>query len=44
MQHQQRGLRNKGQDWLTLTRQEVRLAHYHTALSSWVESDTPPKG
>ncbi|MCT2399930.1 aromatic ring-hydroxylating oxygenase subunit alpha [Novosphingobium mangrovi (ex Huang et al. 2023)] len=41
MQHQQRGLRNKAQPFLTLTRQEVRLAHYHAALSSWVEPESP---
>lgn len=44
MQHQQRGLRNTTQGWLTLTRQEVRLAHFHAALSSWVEGDTPARG
>jgi phenylpropionate dioxygenase-like ring-hydroxylating dioxygenase large terminal subunit len=37
MQHQQRGLRNTTQKFQTLTRQEVRLAHYHAAVSSWVE-------
>ncbi|MCJ2185377.1 aromatic ring-hydroxylating oxygenase subunit alpha [Novosphingobium beihaiensis] len=37
MQHQQRGLRNMAQPFLTLTRQEVRLAHYHASIASWVE-------
>lgn len=40
MQNQQRGLRNTAQPYLTLTRQEVRVAHYHAALSSWVEGDS----
>lgn len=39
MQHQQRGLRNTTQTFQTLTRQEVRLAHYHATLSSWVEPE-----
>jgi len=37
MQHQQRGLRNRGMTEMALTRQEVRLAHYHAAIDSWVE-------
>lgn len=37
MQRQQRGLRNTTQAFQSLTRQEVRLAHYHAAISSWVE-------
>lgn len=37
MQNQQRGLRNTAQPYLTLTRQEVRLAHYHASIASWVE-------
>jgi phenylpropionate dioxygenase-like ring-hydroxylating dioxygenase large terminal subunit len=36
MQHQQRGLRQRGLDEMALTRQEVRLAHYHAALDSWM--------
>jgi len=39
MQRQQRGLRNSTQKFLSLTRQEVRLAHFHAALASWVERD-----
>lgn len=37
MEHQQRGLRNSTLKELALTRQEVRLAHFHSALDSWVE-------
>jgi phenylpropionate dioxygenase-like ring-hydroxylating dioxygenase large terminal subunit len=37
MQAQQRGLRNSGLKHMALTRQEVRLAYYHSALDSWVE-------
>ncbi|MEZ5742241.1 MAG: aromatic ring-hydroxylating dioxygenase subunit alpha [Sphingomonadaceae bacterium] len=37
MQHQQRGLRNTRLTELALTKQEVRLAHFHAALDSWVE-------
>ena len=36
MQRQQRGLRNRGLDHMALTRQEVRLAYYHSALDGWV--------
>lgn len=39
MQRQQRGLRNSTQKHLSLTRQEVRLAHFHAALASWIEGD-----
>ncbi|MCX7864347.1 MAG: aromatic ring-hydroxylating dioxygenase subunit alpha [Novosphingobium sp.] len=42
MQHQQRGLRNRALKELTLTRQEVRLAHFHAALDSWVEGAGRP--
>jgi nitrite reductase/ring-hydroxylating ferredoxin subunit len=37
MQRQQTGLRNRALDYMTLTKQEVRLAHYHSALDSWLE-------
>ena len=37
MQHQQRGLRQRGMAEMALTRQEVRLAHYHAAIDRWVE-------
>lgn len=36
MQRQQRGLRNRGLDHMALTRQEVRLAYYHSVLDGWV--------
>jgi len=37
MQHQQRGLRNRALKQTVLTRQEVRLAHYHAVLDAWLE-------
>lgn len=36
MQRQQRGLRNAGLHHMALTRQEVRLAYYHSVLDTWV--------
>lgn len=39
MERQQRGLRNTTQRFLSLTRQEVRLAHFHASLESWVDGD-----
>ncbi len=35
MQRQQRGLRNQGLPYTVLSRQEVRLAHFHAALDRW---------
>lgn len=40
MGRQQIGLRQTGQEALTLTKQEVRLAHFHAALDSWVTNET----
>jgi phenylpropionate dioxygenase-like ring-hydroxylating dioxygenase large terminal subunit len=37
MQRQQEGLRNRGLGYMTLTRQEARVAHFHSALDSWLE-------
>jgi len=37
MQRQQRGLRNRALTEMALTRQEVRLAHYHAAIDAWVD-------
>jgi phenylpropionate dioxygenase-like ring-hydroxylating dioxygenase large terminal subunit len=37
MERQQRGLRNHALKELALTKQEVRLAHFHDVLDSWVE-------
>lgn len=37
MQAQQKGLRNTALPFMALTRQEVRLAHYHSVLDTWVE-------
>jgi len=39
MQRQQRGLRNSTQKHVTLTRQEVRLAYYHSVLDGWLGTD-----
>lgn len=39
MQRQQKGLRSRTLKYATLTRQEVRLAHYHSALDSWLEDN-----
>jgi hypothetical protein len=38
MQRQQKGLRSRSLEFITLTRQEVRLAHHHAALDRWVEA------
>lgn len=38
MQRQQDGLRNTTMPEMALTRQEVRLAYYHSVLDSWVSS------
>jgi phenylpropionate dioxygenase-like ring-hydroxylating dioxygenase large terminal subunit len=37
MQAQQKGLRNATLKFMALTRQEVRLAWYHSVLDSWIE-------
>ena len=37
MQRQQSGLRNRGLKEMVLTRQEVRLAHFHAAVDRWVK-------
>lgn len=42
MQRQQKGLRNRTLEYVTLTRQEVRLAHYHSVLDSWQEGKANP--
>ncbi len=39
MARQQRGLQNHALEELTLSRQELRLAHFHAALDRWVQSD-----
>jgi phenylpropionate dioxygenase-like ring-hydroxylating dioxygenase large terminal subunit len=36
MQRQQNGLRQRGVDHMALTRQEVRLAYFHSILDSWL--------
>jgi phenylpropionate dioxygenase-like ring-hydroxylating dioxygenase large terminal subunit len=41
MQRQQEGLRNSGLEYMALTRQEARVAHFHAALDSWLER--PPR-
>jgi phenylpropionate dioxygenase-like ring-hydroxylating dioxygenase large terminal subunit len=42
MQRQQNGLRQRGLGHMTLTRQEVRLAYYHSILDSWLEGQRRP--
>ena len=37
MQRQQKGLRNQALEYMTLTKQEVRLAYFHSVLDSWLE-------
>ena len=44
MQRQQTGLRNTTLDHLALTRQEVRLAYYHSVLDAWVEAGNRKAG
>jgi phenylpropionate dioxygenase-like ring-hydroxylating dioxygenase large terminal subunit len=44
MQRQQRGLRNISMGEMALTRQEVRLAYYHSALDGWVGPDENTQG
>lgn len=39
MERQQCGLRQSSQPFLSLTKQEVRLAHFHAALDGWIEGD-----
>ena len=41
MQNQQRGLRNRAPGFSALTRQEVRLAHFHAAVDAWVDRQQP---
>lgn len=40
MQRQQEGLRNAGLTEMALTRQEVRLAHFHSVLDAWLDRPT----
>jgi hypothetical protein len=40
MQRQQRGLRQHALGHMTLSRQEVRLAYFHSILDSWLEGET----
>jgi phenylpropionate dioxygenase-like ring-hydroxylating dioxygenase large terminal subunit len=40
METQQRGLRNRLHKHLTITRQEPKVIHFHTALDSWIEIST----
>ena len=42
MQQQQEGLRNRLPESMVLTRQEPRVAHFHSTLDSWLESAGPP--
>ncbi len=38
MERQQHGLRNTGLKYMTLTRQEPRVAHFHTVLDDWIDA------
>jgi nitrite reductase/ring-hydroxylating ferredoxin subunit len=38
MQRQQRGLCQEGLEYTSLSKQEVRLAYYHSILDSWLEA------
>ncbi len=42
MEDQQRGLRNSGLKYMRLTRQEPRVAQFHTVLDSWLEAHQQP--
>ena len=41
MQRQQEGLRQHGLEYMALSRQEVRLAHFHSILDSWLGDEGP---
>jgi hypothetical protein len=34
---QQRGLRNRAMEHMTLTRQEPKVIHFHSMLDAWVD-------
>jgi len=36
MQYQQKGLRNKALEFMVLTKQEPRVAHFHSILDNWL--------
>ena len=42
MEVQQKGLRNSGLTHMSLTRQELRVVHFHSALDAWLESGARP--
>jgi phenylpropionate dioxygenase-like ring-hydroxylating dioxygenase large terminal subunit len=39
MERQQYGLRNKSLEYLVLTKQEPRVAHFHTVLNGWLSGN-----
>ena len=39
MEDQQKGLRNSALEYMTLTRQEPKVAQFHTVLDSWLERE-----
>jgi hypothetical protein len=39
MEDQQKGLRNNALKYLTLTRQEPKVAQFHTMLDGWLAAD-----
>ncbi|WP_373690535.1 SRPBCC family protein [Sphingobium sp. DEHP117] len=44
MPRQQRGLKNNGLGYMALTRQEIRLAYFHSVVDSWLEVKKPING
>jgi nitrite reductase/ring-hydroxylating ferredoxin subunit len=44
MQRQQDGLRQRGLEYMTLTRQEVRLAYFHSTLDGWLGTAPADEG
>jgi hypothetical protein len=43
MQRQQGGLRNNALEYMTLTRAEPRVAHFHTVLDRWLDCRPPQR-
>jgi hypothetical protein len=39
MERQQEGLRNSTLKYMALTKQEPKVAHFHSALDSWLAGD-----
>lgn len=39
MQNQQKGLKNRAVEYMVLTKQEPRVAHFHSVLDSWISGN-----